>query len=235
MKKLALVFLFILSGMSLMFPEKAKTNSQTDAYEYEEDGDDYDAELKELSRLSPKELAELLSTEENENFITLYALTLIKEGFDADKNIPQVTEKRFKEILKEIVNLESKIQKKIKKSGYEKKDGYAYQKAFGNTFLVNLKADTPYAYHKIQNPEPANGLNNFISVIYTRPSRKGYIIFTGLRLNLDSSVSEELDLDGETFAEIYKECEESSTFTTSLKIAGKEYTVFFQDIEDDLE
>ncbi|MBQ5569866.1 MAG: hypothetical protein IIT45_05410, partial [Treponema sp.] len=71
MKKLALVFLFILSGMSLMFPEKAKTNSQTDAYEYEEDGDDYDAELKELSRLSPKELCELLSTEENENFITL--------------------------------------------------------------------------------------------------------------------------------------------------------------------
>ncbi|MBQ5449242.1 MAG: hypothetical protein IIT57_04315, partial [Treponema sp.] len=168
-------------------------------------------------------------------FITLYVLTLTKEGFESDNEIPPVTEKRFKEILKEIVNLESKIQKKIKKSGYEKKDGYAYQKAFGNTFLVNVKADTPYAYHKIHNPEPANGLNNFISVFYTRPSRKGYIIFTGLRLNLDSSVSEELDLDGESFAEIYKECEESSTFTTSLKIAGKEYTVFFQDIEDDLE
>ncbi|MBQ1713033.1 MAG: hypothetical protein II030_01425, partial [Treponema sp.] len=121
MKKLALVFLFILSGMSLMFPEKAKTNSQTDSSEYEEDGDDYDAELKELSRLSPKELCELLSTEENENFITLYVLTLTKEGFESDNEIPPVTEKRFKEILKEIENLESKVKKKIKKSGYLKK------------------------------------------------------------------------------------------------------------------
>ena len=235
MKKLALVFLFILSGMSLMFPEKAKTNSQTDAYEYEEDGDDYDAELKKLSRLSPKELCELLSTEENENFITLYALTLTKEGFESDNEIPPVTEKRFKEILKEIENLEGKVKKKIKKSGYLKKDGYAYKKVFGNTFLVNLKADTPYSYYRIRNPEADNGLNDFIGVFYSRPSKKGYIIFTGLRLNLENELDDDLNFDSEDFVDMYNECKEKSEFTSSIKIDGKKHTVFFMDIEDELE
>lgn len=238
MKKVALLFLFILAGMSIVFSEQVKANSQPDASEYEDDDDDdygYTDEDKELLNLSPKELAELLCTEENEQLLMLYVLTLYKEGLNDDESIAPVTEERFKEILGEIENMEKEIKNKIKISGYVKEKGYSCLKAFGNTFLVTMQPETPYAYNKIHNPDPSNGIKDFISVYYTRPSKEGYLILAGCRVNLDSENRDELNVDAEDFASLYKECEKESQFTSSLKLDGKEYKVFFLNIEGALQ
>lgn len=165
------------------------------------------------------------------------ALSALLNGYDDDDEdyddyLPPVTEKRFKEITAEIEKYESEIISKGEKNHNAKNDGYSYIHINGNTYLVSTLDPSPYIYIKLNDPKDST--HGVFLVSYSRPTKRAKFFLNLWRMKLEESEAVGyLERGCEDYEDICDEFKDDADFTATLKIAGRNYDVFFMDCEDE--
>ncbi len=153
---------------------------------------------------------------------------------DFPDKLPPVSQERLEEILAEIVERENRIVTEEERNEPFEEENCVYHHANGNTSCIVVSEKSPYWYNRLINPDPNNGLPNYLYVAYGRPTKGNMRVMTGnMMREKEETAQENTVYDSVDFKGFYKGSKEYSTisFSTTVTIGGMEYEAFFSDID----